>query len=91
MSPSRPFFDANGELDTAQLRAEAVPLAKLVLTVAVAALVPIPLRVLLLEIPAIFPWLTVLFSLATQFVLAVGTGLVLLYVVVRANRLSAEP
>ena len=91
MPPSRPFFDpATGELDTAQILHEAVPLGKLVAAVAVAALVPLLFRLVLVEMLALLPGLGVLLTLASQFVLAVGTGVVLLYVVVRANQLSNE-
>lgn len=89
--PSRPFFDPqSGTLDADQLLHEAEPLAKLVALVGLVALVPFLLQWLLFELASIAPALAVLFTLATGFVLAVGTGLVLLYVVVRANQLAAE-
>lgn len=88
MSPSRPFFRTPTELDRNQLLAEALPLAKLVGTVGVVALVPFLFQILLVEMLGLFPVLAVLFTLATQFLLAVGTGLVLMYVIVRANHLS---
>lgn len=91
MSPSRPFFTSpSGELDTEQIIDEAVPLAKLVGAVGVVALVPIFLQVLLVEILGIVPLLGALLTLAGQFVVAVGTGVVLMYVVVRANQLVDE-
>jgi len=91
MSPSRPFFTApSGDLDTGQIVDEALPLAKLVAAVGVVALVPVLLQVLLVEVLAVVPVFGVLFTFAAQFVLAVGTGIVLMYVVVRANQLAAE-
>ncbi|WP_254523028.1 hypothetical protein [Natrinema caseinilyticum] len=91
MAPSRPFFDPqSGELDTDQLLEEAVPLAKLVAVVGAIALVPLVLQFLLLRIFAFVPVFSAVLSLAAQFVLAVGTGIVLLYVVARANQLVDE-
>jgi hypothetical protein len=43
------------------------------------------------ETLGLVPVFAVLFSVATQFVLAVGTAVVLLYVVARANRLAGDP
>ena len=91
MPPSRPFFDpATGALDTGELLREAVPLGKLVAAVAVAAFVPLLLRFVFVQVPALSSVLGLPFVLASQFVLAVGTGVVLLYVVVRANQLGDE-
>lgn len=79
---SPPFVDrGTGELDTEQLIAEAVPLAKLVGLVGVVALVP--LLPALLGIPG-----ALAFTLVGQFVLAVGSGLVLMYVVARGTQLA---
>lgn len=84
MSPSTPFFDrTSGSLDTAQILREAIPLAKLVALVAVAALVPF-------AIGATIEVFAVLFTALAQFVLAVGSCLVLLYVVTRAIQLAEE-
>jgi len=91
MSSSRPFFTSpSGALDTSQVVDEAVPLAKLVAAVGVVALVPVFLQVLLVEMLGIVPVLAALFTLAAQFLAAVGTGIVLMYVVVRANQLADE-
>lgn len=91
MSPSRPFFTSpSRDLDTGQIVEEALPLAKLVAAVGVVALVPVLLQVLLVELLAVVPVIGVLFTFATQFVLAVVTGIVLMYVVLRANQLAAE-
>lgn len=89
MSPSRPFFTA-GELDTEQLIDEALPLARLITAIGVVALIPILLQFLLLEIIGILPQLGVLLSLAVQFILAVGTGVVLMYVIIRSDQLMDE-
>lgn len=87
MSPSAPFFDAEtGSLDTDQLVAETVPLAKLVALVAAAAVVPFALVWLL---GGHSPVAVVLMVIA-QYVLAIGTGLVLIYVVARGMALGGE-
>lgn len=91
MQPSTPFVDPeSGELDTDQIIDEAVPLAKLVALVGVAALVPFVLTLLFAEALALNSALAAVFSVATQFVLAVGSGLVLLYVVARGTQLVEE-
>jgi len=71
---SRLFFDGD-ELDSGAVWREVVPLARLVAVVGAVALVPVT---------------TALLSVATQFVLAVGTAVVLLYVVTRAIRLADD-
>jgi len=91
MSPSRPFFDSpSGEFDTGQILYEAIPLAKLVAAVGAVALVPWLMGWLMLELVVLTPRIGIVFTLATQFVLAVGSGLVLIYVVVRANQLAEQ-
>lgn len=91
MSPSRPFFTSPAEeLDTNQIVDEALPLAKLIGAVGAVALIPVLLQILLVEVLAVVPVFGVLFTLAAQFVVAVGTGIVLMYVVVRANQLVDE-
>jgi hypothetical protein len=88
MSPSKPFFASpSGELDTEQLVEEALPLARLIGAIGVVALIPVFLQFVLLEVLGILPQLGVLLSLAVQFVLAVGTGVVLMYVIIRSNQL----
>ena len=82
--PSPPFVDrGTGELDRKQLIAEAIPLAKLVGVVGVVALVPL--------MPLLFGIRSgagLVFTLAAWFVLAVGSGLVLMYVVARGTQLA---
>ena len=82
--PSPPFVDrGTRELDTKQLIAEAVPLAKLVGAVGVVALVPLT--------PLLFGIRSgagLVFVLVAWFVLAVGAGLVLIYVVARGTQLA---
>lgn len=86
MSTTRPFFtSSSGELDTDRILYEAIPLAKLIGAVGLVALVPLFLQVVLEETA-----LGVLLTLAAQFVLAVGAGIVLVYVVVRANQIADE-
>ena len=91
MSSDRPFFTApEEELDTDQLLYEALPLAKLVVAIGVIALVPIFLQITLFEILGLASLFELLFTLLTQLILAVGSGIVLLYIVVRANQLADE-
>lgn len=85
----RLFFDGD-ELDTGAVWREAVPLARLVLAVGAVALVPVFLQWFLVETVGLLEYLTVLLSLATQFVAAVGAGVVLLYVVTRGLELAGE-
>lgn len=88
MSPSRPFFEPpSGELDTEQIFDEALPLGKLIGAIGVIALIPVLLRILLLDLIGITPVIEVIFTLAVQFILAIGTGLVLIYVIMRSNQL----
>ena len=85
MPPSPPFVDpGTGSLDTDQLLAEAIPLAKLITLVGAVALVPLAVAILL----GPYSSFTVVFTIAGQFLLAVGAGLVLLYVVSRAIQLA---
>lgn len=87
MSPSTPFVDGeSGALDTEQMLAEAVPLAKLVGLVVAVALVPFAFAFLVGSHGGV----GVVLALAGQFVLAVGSGLVLMYVVARAVQLADD-
>lgn len=81
-----PFIDADGTIDTNAVYAEAVPLAKLVGLVVVVALVPFGIAFALDP----FGPLGIALTLAGQFVLAVGGGVVLVYVVARGVRLSGR-
>ena len=86
MSPPSLFHDVEtGSLDTDRVLAEAIPLAKLVGLIGVVGYAP--LAFLAGEAPFGFD---LLFVLASQFVLAVGAAVVLLYVVSRAIQLSRE-
>ena len=87
MSPSKPFVDPEtGTIDTAQVVAEAIPLARLVGLVAAVALVPLVLAFLTEDI-----WLFgAVFAIAGQFALAVGSGIVLIYAIVRGIHLADE-
>ncbi|SIR85129.1 hypothetical protein SAMN05421858_4172 [Haladaptatus litoreus] len=87
MPPSAPFFDrGTGTIDTTQLLVEAAPLAKLIGLFAAIALVPFAIAFLL----GGYSIVGVLFTLVGQFILAVGSGIVLLYVVSRGMQLSRE-
>jgi len=84
---SPPFIDPESdELDLAQIREEAFPLAGLIVLFGGAALLVFLLALL-------FPGNSLLggvFSLVSQFILAVGTGIVLLYVVARGRQLADD-
>ena len=83
MSDDPPFINPKrGTLNTAQIRTEAYPLAGLVMLFGALALVPFVLSLFADESP-----LVVIFTILTQFVLAVGAGIVLIYVVARGIQL----
>ena len=84
MSDGPPFVDPEtGALDTAQIRREAYPLAGLVMLFGALALIPFVLSLFADESP-----LVVIFTILAQFVLAVGAGIVLIYVVARGIQLA---
>ncbi|SNZ11891.1 hypothetical protein SAMN06269185_1421 [Natronoarchaeum philippinense] len=86
MPASPPFVDpSTNTLDTDQIVAEAVPLAKLVGLFAAVALVP-----MVLSFVALGGLVGVLLTLLTQFVLAVGAGIVLIYVIARGRQLTGQ-
>ena len=85
MSAFRPFIDPEtGGLDRNQIRAEAFPLAGLIGLFAGLALVPFVFVILFAGNSA----LGLLFTVLGQFVLAIGAGVVLMYVVARGIQLS---
>ena len=86
MAPSSPFVAPDGTVETERVLAEAVPLARLIGLVVAAALPPYALVFLF----AGGSLLGQLLALVGQFVLAVGTGVILMHVVARAIRLSGE-
>jgi len=86
---SRSFFDGD-ELDAGAVYREALPVAALVAAFGAVALVPVFLQWLVVETLGFAPVLTGLLAFATQFVLAVGTGVVLVYVVARGTELAGE-
>ncbi|PSP92152.1 hypothetical protein BRC84_06395 [Halobacteriales archaeon QS_1_68_44] len=84
MSDDAPFINPErGTLNTAQIRTEAYPLAGLVMLFGALALVPFVLSLFAGGSP-----LSILFTIIAQFVLAIGTGLVLIYVVARGIQLA---
>lgn len=86
MSPSRPFIEPDsGGLDTDQILTEAYPLAGLVLLFAGLALVPFLVALLFGG-----SFLSGLFTVLAQLVLAIGGGIVLMYVVARGVQLSGD-
>lgn len=86
MAPSTPFVDQEtGRIDRGRVLAEAIPLAELVVLVGVIILVPVALKGLL------FPFgFGAVFTILTQLILAVGGGVVLMYVISRAFHLASE-
>lgn len=83
---SLPFVDETGAIDRSRVLSEAVPLAKLVLLVAAAAFLPFSVVLLFGSYSIVEP----VFTLLTQFVIAVGTGVVLIYVVARGVQVAEE-
>jgi len=82
-----PFVDPeSGALDLAQIRTEVFPLAGLILLFGAAALL---LFLIGLLVGGGGP-LTGVFTVASQFVLAVGAGVLSLYVVARGIQLADE-
>lgn len=87
MSPPPPFIDQNtGSLDTSQIREEAFPLARLIALFVGLALVPFLFVILVSGNSA----LGLLLTVVAQFILAVGTGIVLMYIIARGLQLTAE-
>lgn len=84
MTSTPPFIDhATGTLNTDQIIKESIPLSKLIAAVGVVALLPF-------AIATTFGLFERVFILLTQFVLAVGSGIVLLYVITRWIQLAEE-
>lgn len=82
---SPPFIDQeSGELDLGQIREEVFPLAGLIVLFGALALL-----VFLIMIPiAGNSLLAGLLTVVSQFILAVGTGIVLMYVIARGIQLA---
>jgi hypothetical protein len=87
MPSTAPFVDpATGELDTAQILSEAIPLGKLVGLFGAISLIPFTLAYVGTRISGGGAILVVI----AQFILAVGTGIVLMYIIARGIHLSGE-
>lgn len=87
MPSPRPFINpATGELDTDQILSEAVPLGKLIGLFVAISLVPFGLMFFALGNSG----LGALLAVIAQFILAVGAGIVLMYVLARGMQLSGE-
>ncbi|WP_336358144.1 hypothetical protein [Haloarcula sp. CGMCC 1.6347] len=85
--PSGPFIDsATGDVNTAQIISEAVPLAKLIGVFVAGSLVPYAIVFFGSESSA----LGALLALLGDFILAVGAGVVLMYVIARGIQLAGE-
>ncbi|MDZ5811929.1 hypothetical protein U4E84_11310 [Halorubrum sp. AD140] len=82
---SPPFIDPeSGELDLGQIRAEIFPLAGLIVLFGGAALLLFLITLLVAGNSLLGGVLTVV----SQFIIAVGTGIVLMYVVARGIQLA---
>ncbi len=91
MSPSRPFIESDsGELDTGQIIKEAIPLARLIGAIVLVALVPLLFRAVFGDLLGLTVGLDFVYVLASQFIIAVGSGIVLIYSIVRANQILDE-
>lgn len=87
MPSAKPFIDpTTGDPDTDQILSEAIPLAKLIGVFLAVAIVPLGLAFIAFGHSVLGAILT----LVAQFVLAVGTGVVLMYAVARGIQLSGE-
>mgnify|MGYP000403940931 CR=1 FL=1 len=87
MPSTRPFVDpATGEVNTAQVISEAVPLGKLIGVFVAVSLVPYAIVFFGAESSV----LGALIALVGDLILTVGAGIVLLYVVARGIQLSSE-
>jgi hypothetical protein len=87
MPSPRPFIDpATGEINTAQIISEAVPLGKLIGVFVAGSLPPYAVAFFGAENSA----LGALLALLGDFILAVGAGVVLMYVIVRGIQLAGE-
>jgi hypothetical protein len=86
MSDARPFIDPEtGSLDTDRILAEVYPLTGLVALFAGVALVPYLVALFVGRSP-----FGVVFTILAQFVLAIGAGIVLMYVVARGIQLAED-
>lgn len=87
MAPAPPFIDHETDsLDFQQIRTEAFPLAGIIALFVGLALIPFVLVVLFGGNTAI----GLLFTVVAQLILAVGAGIVLIYVIARGIRLADE-
>jgi len=87
MPSSRPFIDpATGDINTAQMISEAVPLGKLIGVFVAGSLPLYALAFFGAENSA----LGELLALLGDFIIAVGAGVVLIYVIARGIRLASE-
>ena len=87
MSTQRPFIDpASGTINRGEVLAEAVPLARLIGLFVSIALIPLAVTYLFAGDSVLGAILTVI----AQFVLAVGAGIVLLYIVGRGSVLTSD-
>lgn len=86
MASSRPFVDSEGSIDIRQVLDEAQTLASLVGLVVAASIIPL----FLMFIGAAVPGLGMLFIALVYVILAVGGGIVLMYVIARGMQLSVK-
>jgi Na+/proline symporter len=85
MADPIPFIDREtGGLDTDQIRAEAYPLAGLIALFAGLALIPF----VIVFMVGGNSFIGLLFTVLGQLIIAVGAGIVLIYVIARGIRLA---
>lgn len=86
MSHSKPFVEPDGSIDRSQVLEEAQALASLVGLVVVAAIVSF----LLTLIGAAIPGLGMVFMALGYVIVAIGSGIVLMYIIARGMQLSVQ-
>ena len=87
MASSPPFVDQETErIDRTQVLAEATSLAELIGLIVAIALIPFAFVVLL----GGHSGFSMILMFVTQFILAVGSGIVLIYCIARAIQITSE-
>jgi hypothetical protein len=90
MPPSNVFVDSEtGELDTEPILYEAIPIAKLIALVVTVALVPLAVGFVVSGILGLH-WQLALSNVLLPFVLAVGAGVALFYVITRVLQIAEQ-
>ncbi|QSG07222.1 hypothetical protein [Halapricum desulfuricans] len=89
MSSSTPFIDMEtGTFDFGQIWREAYPILGLVLLFGILGLLPLYLGAAVTAVTGLWPLIGTALTWLGQLILAVGSAIVLMYVIVRAIQLS---